>query len=84
MLAVTLSFKELSVLYDSPSQGMIEFGWRGNFRVSGKEISLRNRLRYDNRYSPVEFDPKVIEIRKDGEWLRLELDNFTRTCSSTV
>jgi hypothetical protein len=55
-----------------------------SFRVNGEEVSLRNTFRYNNPYSQVEFDPKTITIRKDNEWLRLELEDFKRAFSSTV
>ncbi|MBI5115904.1 hypothetical protein HZA56_05480 [Candidatus Poribacteria bacterium] len=82
--AAELSFNGLGVQYHSPSVGAVEFGWSGNFLVAEEEIPLRNCLRYDNPYSQTAFDPKVVEIRKDSEWLRLELDNLERSCSSTV
>jgi hypothetical protein len=34
------------------------------------------------RISKVEFDPRIIEIKKAGEWLRLELEDFKRAFSS--
>jgi hypothetical protein len=79
-----LMSRGLNVAYDSPSIGKVEFGWRGAFRVNGEEISLRNSCRYDNPYSRVEFDPRIIEIKKGEEWLRLELEDFRRAFSSAV
>jgi hypothetical protein len=84
ILGAELLFGELRVFYDSPSVGNIRFAWRGGLRVNGKKVSLRNSFRYDNPYSKVEFDPKNFEIKKDDEWLRLELEGFRRTFSSTV
>jgi hypothetical protein len=79
-----LRFKRLSVYYHSPSRGEIEFGWRGDYRENGRAISLRHALSYDNPFCQIPHDPKVIEARKGGEWLRLELDGFKRTHSRTV
>jgi len=79
-----LTFKGMGVSYDSPSCGRIQFGWRGGFRAGGKTIPLRNRLRYENPCSSVEHDPKVIEIKKGDEWLRLKLEGFRRSLSATI
>lgn len=79
-----LDFAGSNVSYSSPSCGEIRFGWRGGIRVNGKEISLRNPLRYENPYSTTRFDPKTIEITKGDEWLRLELDDFNRSLSSSI
>ena len=79
-----LAFRGLHVAYDSPYSGRVQFGWRGGFRVGGTTIPLRNRLRYNTPYSQVEYDPTLIEIKKDSEWLRLELNGFKRSFSSTI
>jgi hypothetical protein len=79
-----LAFRGLHVAYDSAYSGRIQFGWHGAFRVGGMTVPLRNRLRYDNPFSQVEFDPSVIEIRTSEDWLRLELNGFNRSFSSTV
>lgn len=79
-----LNFSRLYVSYDSPSQGRVEFGWNRPFCIDTKEMPLRHRFRYDNPYSQVEFDPKIIEVKKGDEWLSLELDGYKRSLSSTI
>ena len=46
--------------YWSPSQGLVEFGWRGRLRVCNEFISLRGYKRFDNPYCQAEFaDPTM-------------------------
>ncbi len=84
ILKARLHFSGTDIRFDSPSCGTTEFGWRGNLRVNGAIVPLSNPLRYDNPFSKVEFDPKVIEIRKGIEWLRLDFQEFRRAFSSTI
>jgi hypothetical protein len=84
ILAARMDFAGLNVSYESPSCGQVRFGWRGEFRINGKRTPLRNPLRYDNPYAQTDFDPQTIEINKDDEWLRLELDGYGREYSSEI
>jgi hypothetical protein len=79
-----LHFRGLHVAYDSPYSGRVQFGWRGAFRVGGLMVPLRHRLRYDNPYARVAFDPDTIEIKNEVEWLQLKLTGFNRTFSTTA
>ncbi|MFO8057782.1 MAG: hypothetical protein R6V10_10830 [bacterium] len=53
ILKAPLKVKGLQVEYDSPSRGMIEFGWQGPFRVRGRTVPLRREFRYHNPYLEV-------------------------------
>ncbi|UCH34539.1 MAG: hypothetical protein JSV65_18780, partial [Armatimonadota bacterium] len=44
----SLEFGELTVTYDSPSQGRLQFGWEGDFLRDGEKIELGGYPRYDN------------------------------------
>ncbi len=50
------------VVFDSPSEGPMSIGQDGPFSVAGKEVSLRNELRYDNPWSTTPFQSPVVEI----------------------
>jgi hypothetical protein len=82
--SVGIEFRNLSVTYASPSCGEARFGWKGGFVVNGKEVPLRNRLRYENLNSQTQFDPRVIKVRKGSQWLKLEFDGFGRSFSATI
>jgi hypothetical protein len=47
-----------SVRFDSPSQGLIRFGWKEPFSVGGKEIPLADPLRYDSPWARQAFDAR--------------------------
>lgn len=43
------------VVYGSPSQGTIEFGWASALRVRGAEVPVAGYGRYDNRWASAPF-----------------------------
>jgi hypothetical protein len=55
----------LSVTYQSPSLGLVKFGWRGDFLVDGKIIPLKDFPRYDNPYGLVPFGSKEMRFEDD-------------------
>jgi hypothetical protein len=57
--------------YTSPSQGQVEFGWRGPFRQNGEQITLNNFPRYENNYTQTPFPAERLEIRQEEHWLVL-------------
>jgi hypothetical protein len=63
---------ELSVDYDSPSLGRVEFGWEGPLKIEGEEISLGDYKRFDNPYCQCDFTSQVVDIQRDAESLRLD------------
>jgi hypothetical protein len=72
------AFEGLSVRYQSPSQGLLEFGWEGPLRKQGEVVSLSDYPRYENAYMRVEFPAEYVEARCGSDWLRLEWNSQTR------
>jgi hypothetical protein len=70
--AAPLTFRDLSMAYTSPSQGRIEFGWRGPFRQNGQVVSLHDFPRYENLYTKTSFPAERVEIRCGEHWLVLD------------
>jgi hypothetical protein len=62
----------LRVTYDSPSQGRLEFGWRGPLRQEGRAIALHGYARYDNPYVRADFPAAQITVRAGGHDLNLD------------
>ena len=62
----------LNVKYNSPSQGVISYGWKEPLTVQGKVIPLRDYKRFDNPYCQAEFASEVIKITKDRKELILD------------
>ncbi len=78
IVGAEIDFKGTSVRYKSPSIGVIDFGWRGNFMVDGKSVDLEDYPRYDNQYVEAEFGPDKIEIKCGGHKVALDLKRGMR------
>jgi hypothetical protein len=74
-------YKGLSVRYQSPSQGWLEFGWRGPFKKAGEVIPLDGYPRYDNPYCQAGFWAEAIRIEHQGKTLNLNWKTGERTVS---
>ena len=79
-----LSFGRLRVRYESPSQGLLEFGWRGPLRRDGEKVPLGDYPRYDNAYAQVSFPAREFAIRCEGHALELDWLSAGREASSTI
>lgn len=66
------------VVYDSPSQGHITFGWEAPLTIDGIAIAQRDFARYDNPWSQTPFDTHVTEVAVDGFGFRLDFAAGTR------
>jgi hypothetical protein len=82
--AARLTFRGLSVDYTSPSQGRIEFGWRGPFRQNGQVLALHDYPRYANIYSKASFPAERVEIQQGGHRLVLDWREGERDVSRYV
>jgi hypothetical protein len=70
--AAPLTFRGMSVDYTSPSQGRVEFGWRGPFRQNGQVVTLHDFPRYENIYTKTSFPAERVEIHHREHWLVLD------------
>ncbi|MCP4644767.1 MAG: hypothetical protein GY851_30275 [bacterium] len=80
--AATLTFGVLSVQYDSPSQGALEFDWSGAFLKDGQPVDLGDYPRYDNAYVSAEFPAGQVDVQHDGATLSLDWDAQERQVDS--
>ena len=64
-----------TVIYRSPSQGLVTVGWDGPMEVAGSAVDLGPHPRWDNPYCQQAFGTRVTDIRLGEQ--RLEL-NFLR------
>jgi len=65
------------VEYQSPSLGMVSFGWENPLVVAGEEIPIGDYLRYDNPWTQTEFLNKNLLLR-DAETRHSLWQNFDR------
>jgi hypothetical protein len=67
--AARIDCKGLSVDFDSPSIGRVQFAYTGPMTVSGKDVPLSDYPRYDNRYCQASLGDRKITIEREGKWL---------------
>jgi hypothetical protein len=60
------------VVYRSPSQGEMRFGWASPFIVGGRERALGPYARFDNPWARVDFDSRALEIRHGRHGVKLD------------
>ncbi len=74
--------KFLNVSYQSPSQGLLTFGWDEELTQDGKDIKLDDYPRYDNPYTDAPFPGNTIRFDLNGQSLELDWEAGTRTAST--
>jgi hypothetical protein len=79
-----LSFRRNRVRFESPGQGIVQFGWNCPLKLNGGTIGLGGYPRYDNPYARVEFPPGEIYISRGKHWLRLNEPHGVREASAEV
>jgi hypothetical protein len=78
ILAAPLKFGERSAIYQSPSVGLVEFGWKGPLRVNGEVFSLNGYPRCDSPYGGSHFPAEEIHFRYGDQRLTLDWANLSR------
>ena len=63
------------VRWESPAEGLIEFGTTGPLMVNGLQVPLRHEMRFDNPYAQVAFSTLIYEIRDDEGGMVLDFDS---------
>lgn len=79
-----LIYQGLAVIYDSPSQGRIEFGWKGSLRHRGELVRQSEFLRYDNPYAQVPFPARQVIIQQGDHTVSLDWDSVRREASELL
>lgn len=78
VMSARIEITDLQVKYHSPSQGVVEFGWEGEFHVKGKIHPLRYELRYETPYCKKAFNSYTMKIKKGKRVLFLDFENVVR------
>jgi hypothetical protein len=84
ILQAEVQFSASHVVYYSPSQGVLEFGWHGQLRQNGREIPLGEYPRYASPYVQAPFPPEQIEIQLKEYNLNLDWLNAQRRTTEFI
>ena len=71
------------VVYDSPSQGRVSFGWQAPLTVKGVEVPITGYPRYDNPWSQTPFNSRALRLEKDGVGVDVDITAGTRRVFAT-
>ena len=61
----------LHVHYESPSVGLVTFGWTGPLQIAGQDIALHSYPRFDNAYCQCSFTDPAVHIQRGEQTLTL-------------
>ncbi len=80
--AAPVSSDGRSVRYESPSQGLLEFGWEGPLLQCGESLQLHDYPRYDNPYAQIAFPAQQVAFAHNSHWLHLDWETAARNASA--
>ncbi|HEU4405867.1 MAG TPA: hypothetical protein VFS43_11425 [Polyangiaceae bacterium] len=67
-----------SVRYESPSKGLVEFGWEGPLRVAGAEVPLAGYPRAESPWAGAAAGSRRFDIKHGGYGVRVDFAAGTR------
>jgi len=73
-----VTFGDLTVAYESPLQGMLEFSWDGELTHNGAPVDLAGYDRYDTPYGAAAFPADEIRVEHNDYHLSLDWQAQTR------
>lgn len=83
VLNAPLAFDGLSVMYESPSQGVLRFGWEGSLTQDGKTVSLTDYPRYANPgITTAGYPCEVMQVDYNGKTLHMDYRTGALTIKS--
>lgn len=74
----------LHVLFDSPSQGLLEFGWKAPLKQNDMPVPIRNYPRYENPFVHSSFPSTIVEVKHGENTLTLDWDRLARAANVYV
>jgi hypothetical protein len=82
--AAPLRFEGLSVRYESPSQGVLEWDWTGPLRCNGTAVRLHEFGRYDSPWVTAPYPSDAIDVRCGPHALQLRWPDAARVETGSV
>ena len=74
-----LAYQQFDVTYDSPSQGMVTFGWKAPLVVAGERVSIDDYPRLDNPWVTTERGAASVSVASETASLLLDWTTPART-----
>lgn len=68
-----------AVVFDSPTEGKMEFAWSTPLKVEGQEVDLHPAPRFDNPFVTSDFATGVYQVTAGSESLHIDFANGIRT-----
>jgi hypothetical protein len=84
IVAAPRAIHGLRVRYESPSQGLLEFDWRGPLRRAGQVVPLGAFPRYDAPWCQAAFPSETLDVACGGHALHLDWRTGARTATGSV
>lgn len=72
----------LSVSYDSPGNGKLQYSWKGPFIRNGEKIQLHGTKRFDNSFCQADYPSDKIRFSSGDSFLELDYNKGTKEFSS--
>jgi hypothetical protein len=82
LAAAHIRFGNRSTSYQSPSLGLLEFGWKGPLRLNGEVVSISGYPRCDTPYGYAPFPSEEIAFHCADHHLTLDWKTASRKTSS--
>ena len=76
-----LEVKDLNVIFTSPGNGELQFGWEGPLTLNHEPISLRDYPRWANLYTHADFGVDHFHFQLNQESLDLDFSRGSRALS---
>jgi len=73
-----LKVEGLSVSFQAPGTGQLNFGWDGPLTLNGQDVPLSNFKRFDNPYTRAEFNTGIYTIQFGSQSLELDFNKSAR------
>lgn len=70
------------MVYQSPSQGRLEFGWKGPLSRSGTTVELHDYPRYQNPFLHAGFPAERVSISHNDQRLMLDWQTLQRATTN--
>ena len=84
IIAAPVTTTGLHVSYESPSQGRLEFGWKGALLQNQVAVPLHDYPRYDNPFAQAALPAERVDLHHGIHRLTLDWQRLQRTMDRSL